>query len=251
MSYSEVTFLKGKKKPTIPSAKLEQAARLAKAYLDAQSMQTGTHESMASLASHLDNPEVRAASNAFTDFLEGLPAEHLRDIEVLYYRYNSDASFAEEWDDLADGSKPVTHDDLVRDISGNAGLVAGQPARLPAGLPAGLCQQLFTAGSYPTSLTLPELLKLVTSCKAFLGAKNSNEKTAALKTLSPLVLGFDQVALREVETLCAYLRPKNPDEAYASYEQAWDALALLSPNPTKDEQINNVTGLYDTIRNLF
>ncbi|WP_213292074.1 LbetaH domain-containing protein [Bifidobacterium animalis] len=229
MSYSEVTFLKGKKKPTIPSAKLEQAARLAKAYLDASST------------------ESKAASKAFTDFLEGLPAEHLRDIEVLYYRYNSDASFAEEWDDLADRFKTVTHDDLVRDVSERAGLVAGLPARLPAGL----CQQLFTAGSYPTSLTLPELLKLVTSCKAYLGAKNSNEKTAALKTLSPLVLGFDQVALREVETLCAYLRPKNPDEAYASYEQAWDALALLSPNPTKDEQINNVTGLYDTIRNLF
>lgn len=247
MSYSEVTFLKGKKKPTIPSAKLEQAARLAKAYLDAQSMQTCTHESMASLASHLDNPEVRAASKAFTDFLEGLPAEHLRDIEVLYYRYNSDASFAEEWNGLANGSKPVTHDDLVRDVSERAGLVAGLPARLPAGL----CQQLFTAGSYPTSLTLPELLKLVTSCKAYLGAEDDTEKKTAFVFLASFVNGFDQVALREVEALCAYLRPKNPDEAYASYEQAWDALALASPNPSKDDQINNVAGLYGTIRNLF
>lgn len=239
MSYSEVTFLKGKKKQTIPSAKVKQAALLAKAYLDAQSTQTGTHESMASLASHLNNPEVQAASKAFTDFLEGLPAEHLRDLEVLYYQQNPYTSFAEGWDDLAVRFKPVTHDDLVRDVSGHAGLVAG------------LCQQLFTAGSYPTSLTLPKLLKLVTSCKAFLGAKNPNEKTAALKTLSPLVLGFDQVALREVETLCAYLRPENPDEAYASYEQAWDALALESPNPTRDDQISNVARLYDTIRGLF
>lgn len=130
MPYSEVTFLKGKTKQTIPLAKVKQAALLAKAYLDAQSPQDCTHESMASLASHLDNPEVQAASKAFTDFLEGLPAEHLRDIEVLYYQQNPYKSFAKGWDDLAVRFKTVTHDDLVRDVSERAGLVAGLPARL-------------------------------------------------------------------------------------------------------------------------
>lgn len=247
MSHSKVTFLKGKKKQTIPPAKVEQAACLAKAYLDAQSPQDGTHQSMASLATHLDNSEVQAkvqaASKAFTDFLEGLPAEHLRDIEVLYYQQGSCTSFAEVWDDLADGSTPATHDDLVSAVSGHAGLVAGLPDRLG--------QQLFTAGSYPTSLTLPELLKLVTSCKAYLGAGDNVEKMKALDSLSPLVMGFDRVALREVKTLCAYLRPENPNDAYDSYEQAWDKLALKSPNPSRNDQINDVIGLYDTIRGLF
>lgn len=243
MSHSEVTFLKGKTKQTIPLAKVEQAALLAKAYLDAQSTQDGTHQAMASLASRLNNPKVQAASKAFTDFLEGLPAEHLRDIEVLYYQQNPYTSFAEGWDDLAVRFKTVTHDNLVRDVFAHAGLVAGLPARLG--------QQLFTAGRYPTSLTLPELSELVTSCKAYLGAENHDEEVAAMASLAPLVLGLDQVALREVETLCAYLRPENPDEAYASYEQAWDALALESPNPTRDDQISNVARLYDTIRGLF
>lgn len=241
MSHSEVTFLKGKTKQTIPPAKLEQAALLAKAYLDAQSPQDGsTHESMASLASRLDGPEVRAAFKAFTDFLEGLPAEHLRDIEVLYYQQNPYTSFAEGWDDLADRFKTVTHDELVRDVLGHAGMIAQLPARLG--------QQLFTVERYPMSLTLPKLLKLVTSCKAYLGAKNHDEKEAAKASLDSLVQRLDQVALREIETLCAYL---NPDEAYDSYEQAWDALALESPNPTRDDQIDNVARLYDTINSLF
>lgn len=215
MSHSKVTFQKGKTKQTIPPAKVEQAALLAKAYLDAQSTQT------------------EAASEAFTDFLEGLPAEHLRDIEVLYFQQNPYTSFAEGWDDLAVRFKTVTHDELVRDVSERAGLVAG------------LSQQLFTVDNPLTSLTLPKLSKLVTSCKAHLGAENPDEKTA---TLVPLVQDFDQVALREVETLCAYL---NPDEAYDSYEQAWNALALESPNPTRNDQIDNVARLYDTIRGLF
>lgn len=130
MSHSEVTFLKGKTKQTIPPDKVKQAALLAKAYLDAQSPQDGTHESMASLVSRLDGPEVRAAYEAFTGFLEGLPAEHLRDIEVLYYQQNPYTSFAEGWDDLADRFKTVTHDELVRDVSGHAGLIAQLPARL-------------------------------------------------------------------------------------------------------------------------
>lgn len=130
MSHSEVTFLKGKTRQTIPPVKVEQAALLAKAYLDAQSPQDGTHESMASLASRLDGPEVRAAFKAFIGFLEGLPAEHLRDIEVLYYQQNPYTSFAEGWDDLADRFKTVTHDELVRDVLGHAGLIAQLPARL-------------------------------------------------------------------------------------------------------------------------
>lgn len=243
MSHSEVTFLKGKTKQTIPPAKLEQAALLAKAYLDAQSPQDGTHQSMASLASRLDNPEVQAASEAFTDFLEGLPAEHLRDIEVLYYQQNPYTSFAEGWDELADRFKTVTHDELVRDVSGHAGLIAQLPARLG--------QQLFTVDDYPTSLTLPKLSKLVTSCKAYLGAEDHDERMTAIASLAPLVNGLDQVALREVETLCAYLRPENPDDAYDSYEQAWNALALESPNPTRNDQIDNVARLYDTISSLF
>lgn len=240
MSHSEVTFLKGKTKRTIPPAKLEQAALLAKAYLDAQSPQDGTHQSMASLVSRLDSPEVQAASEAFTGFLEGLPAEHLRDIEVLYYQQNPYTSFAEGWDDLAVRFKTVTHDELVRDVSGHAGLIAQLPARLG--------QQLFTVDDYPTSLTLPKLSKLVTSCKAYLGAEGHDERMTAIASLAPLVNGFDQVALREVETLCAYL---NPDEAYDSYEQAWNALALESPNPTRNDQIDNVARLYNTISSLF
>lgn len=240
MSHSEVTFLKGKTKQTIPPAKVKQAALLAKVYLDAQSPQDGTHQSVASLVSRLDSPEVQAASEAFTGFLEGLPAEHLRDIEVLYYQQNPYTSFAEGWDDLAVRFKTVIHDELVRDVSGHAGLIAQLPARLG--------QQLFTVDDYPTSLTLPKLSKLVTSCKAYLGAEDHDERVAAMASLAPLVLGLDQVALREVETLCAYL---NPDEAYDSYEQAWNALALESPNPTRNEQIHNVAELYDMIRGLF
>lgn len=217
MSHSEVTFLKGKTKQTIPPAKLEQAALLAKVYLDTLST------------------ESKAASEAFTGFLEGLPAEDLRDIEVLYYQQNPYTSFAEGWDDLAVRFKTVTHDDLVRNVFRHSEPVAGLPARLG--------QQLFTAGSYPTSLTLPKLSKLVASCKA-----HPRSELAAVLSFVPLVDSLDQVALREVETLCAYL---NPDEAYDSYEQAWDALALESPNPTRDDQIGNVARLYDTINSLF
>lgn len=130
MSHSQVTFLEGKTKQTIPPAKVKQAALLAKAYLDAQFPQGCTHLSGASLTARLDNPEVQAASKAFTDFLEGLPAEHLRDIEVLYYQQNPYTSFAEGWDELAVRFKTVTHDELVRDVSGHARLIAGLPARL-------------------------------------------------------------------------------------------------------------------------
>ena len=159
---------------------------------------------------------------------------------MLYYQQNPYTSFAEGWDELADRFKTVTHDGLVRDVSGHAGLIAQLPARLG--------QQLFTVDDYPTSLTLPKLSKLVTSCKAYLGAEDHDERMSATASLATLVNGLDQVALREVETLCAYL---NPDEAYDSYEQAWDALALESPNPTRNDQIDNVARLYDTIRGLF
>lgn len=118
-----MTFTTGKTKETVSRAALDKAAHLAETYVSLQP----THIEMSDYDPLHKDPKVEATRITFTNFLDGLSDEELRDIEVLYYQRNignAYDSFSDGWDDLAIRYPNPTHAELVRDVSDHAVFVS-------------------------------------------------------------------------------------------------------------------------------
>ncbi|MFR0569407.1 hypothetical protein ACLUXI_01900 [Bifidobacterium apri] len=118
-----MTFTTGKTKETVSRATLDKAAHLAGTYVGLQP----THYEVSDYTPLNKDPKVEAARIAFTDFLDGLSDEELRDIEVLCYQRNignAYDSFSDGWDDLATRNPNPTHAGLVRDVLDHAVFVS-------------------------------------------------------------------------------------------------------------------------------